>query len=306
VKVAADPLSGLAADSDSGSGAGAGGEAEASDEWTAYYKNVELSNFINGDLDRLYMNGIDDEYFQKPERRQILLNVLLLWALLHKKTSYRQGMHELAGPILFVLEEEMRDPSLAQYRFSESSLEAHTFLLFSRIMQDLELLYDPSPSPHGSDKQPQVVAFCSRIQDSALRKLDPLLCAHLEASYVQVGVCLVIILLFFCDVFLSSFSLLLTHIHALSLSFAHESGTALWDEMVPSALRPRVSSHGLARATHLGLSLRLMPRSRPCLCLCLWLFVREWRGGASGLYCAARGCGRPCAGDAPLRTRRLA
>lgn len=214
VKVAADPLSGLASDSDSGSAAGAGGEAEAGDEWTAYYKNVELSNFINGDLDRLYMNGIDDEYFQKPERRQILLNVLLLWALLHKKTSYRQGMHELAGPILFVLEEEMRDPSLAQFRFSESSLEAHTFLLFSRIMQDLELLYDPSPSSHGSDKQPQVVAFCSRIQDSALRKLDPLLCAHLEASYVQVGACL-LITLNFIGALLSSFSQSLTYLSPL-------------------------------------------------------------------------------------------
>ena len=181
-KVAADPLSASLADSDPNS--------EATDEWTVYYKNVELSNFINGDLDRLYMNGIEDEYFQSEQRRELLLSVLLLWALLHKKTSYRQGMHELAGPILYVLEQELEQFTAAGsdniFGLSRAStLEAHTFVMFSRIMQDLDVLYDPTPSPHSPDRQPEVVAFCTKIQETTLRKIDQQLCQHLEASYVQ-------------------------------------------------------------------------------------------------------------------------
>lgn len=181
-KVAADPLSASLADSDPNS--------EATDEWTVYYKNVELSNFINGDLDRLYMNGIEDEYFQSEQRRELLLSVLLLWALLHKKTSYRQGMHELAGPILYVLEQELEQFTASGsdniFGLSRAStLEAHTFVIFSRIMQDLDVLYDPTPSPHSPDRQPEVVAFCTKIQETTLRKVDQQLCQHLEASYVQ-------------------------------------------------------------------------------------------------------------------------
>lgn len=44
-KVKVDPLSALS-DGD-----------EFSEEWTAFYKNVELISFIKGDLDRLYMSG---------------------------------------------------------------------------------------------------------------------------------------------------------------------------------------------------------------------------------------------------------
>ena len=178
VKVQADPLCGLS-------------DGKNEDEWTAYYKNIELSNFINGDLDRLYMSGVDDEYFQTPFRRALLLSVLLLWALRHKRTSYRQGMHEIAAPILYVLEIELAAFAAASaeeqqlFGLSEASLEAHTFVLLERIMDDLETLYDPTPSPTSPDKQPEIVAFCSKIQEQQLRRIDPQLCVHLEASYVQ-------------------------------------------------------------------------------------------------------------------------
>ena len=54
------------------------------------------------------MTGIADDYFEDQRRRDIILHVLFVWAAQHKTTSYRQGMHEIAGPILFVLEQEMQ------------------------------------------------------------------------------------------------------------------------------------------------------------------------------------------------------
>ena len=46
---------------------------EIEDDWTAYHKSLELSEFIKGDLRRLYMRGIEEEYFQTA--RQALLRM---------------------------------------------------------------------------------------------------------------------------------------------------------------------------------------------------------------------------------------
>jgi hypothetical protein len=130
--------------------------------------------FIKGDLERLYLNGVDDDYFRDPFRRQMLLNVLLVWSARHDRTSYRQGMHEIAGTVLLVLEDELAawismsaaQPDLlgcAQLRqcFSKTNLEPYCFWLFERILRDLEPLYDPTA---GADGQPAVVHYCTNIQ----------------------------------------------------------------------------------------------------------------------------------------------
>ena len=38
--------------------------------------------------------------------RRIVTDVLTVWALEHPKPGYRQGMHELLAPIVFVLDKE--------------------------------------------------------------------------------------------------------------------------------------------------------------------------------------------------------
>lgn len=165
-KVSVDPLSGFSS----------GGEQ--SEEWSQYYKNIELSNFIKGDLDRLYLTGIEEDgYFQTANRRSMLSSILFLWSLQNPTTSYRQGMHEIVGCILYVVEIERLEWEKAVSRkefsvnhsmhgaFSEASVEAHTYYLFNRIMEELQPLYDPvSTLSHGVESQPFVVQFCTKIQ----------------------------------------------------------------------------------------------------------------------------------------------
>jgi TBC1 domain family protein 5 len=129
-------------------------------------------------LDRLYLNGVDDDYFRQPERRLALYNVLMVWSARHEVTSYRQGMHEIAGTVLLVLEQEVDawkgpispDPgdkaselaSSIKPHVTAASLEAHTFWIFERVMKDLEPLFDPTPDEEtGMSK---VVLYCSNIQ----------------------------------------------------------------------------------------------------------------------------------------------
>ena len=181
-KITNDPLSALNDNND-----------DNDKSWQAYYKDIELCNFINVDLDRLYMTGIDDDYFQTPRRREIIQNVLLIWAIQNRRTSYRQGMHEIVGPVLMCLEQELAQWNKEmQYHevhplrtsFNDKSLEAHTYWIFSRIMNDLEPIYDPNPTSNGKDSQPAVVLFCVKIQEHYLRELDPDLCSHLEENYI--------------------------------------------------------------------------------------------------------------------------
>mmetsp|Transcript_23892 Transcript_23892/g.35058 ORF Transcript_23892/g.35058 Transcript_23892/m.35058 type:complete len:725 (-) Transcript_23892:69-2243(-) len=161
-------------------------------DWNQYYKDLEMVAFIKGDLERLYMNGVDDEYFKSERHHNMLLNVLFIWASRNPQTAYRQGMHEIVAPVLLVLEEECNAWSeVAECEGPEVGLksclgqdhmEASTYWMFERIMRDLEPLYSPVT---GADEQPVVVHFCTKIQEHMLRGLDPELCGHLEDNYIQ-------------------------------------------------------------------------------------------------------------------------
>ena len=45
--------------------------------------------------------------------------------------------------------------------FTTATIEAHAYYMFSKVMDQLSPLYDPTPGPEGT---PAVVSFCGRIQ----------------------------------------------------------------------------------------------------------------------------------------------
>ena len=65
--------------------------SENNTESMIYFEKVEKVKSIELDLNRLYITGIDDDYFHTKKRKNILLSVLLIWSVLHPKISYRQG-----------------------------------------------------------------------------------------------------------------------------------------------------------------------------------------------------------------------
>ncbi len=180
-KVEADPLSALGLDDADGNG----------DAWKAFEKNEELKEFILGDLDRLYLTGIDDEYFMEGNRKERILSILLLWSNIHKDVSYRQGMHEIAAPIFYTLERELEalqskhaSSPYAVCCNNDDSLEAHCYWMFEAVMKDILPLYDPTPRKKGTENQPQIVHFVTAMQEKFLKNFDPALCEHLDNNYV--------------------------------------------------------------------------------------------------------------------------
>ncbi|KAM7267723.1 hypothetical protein ACFE04_009889 [Oxalis oulophora] len=69
--------------------------------WGQFFRNAELEKMLHQDLSRLYPEH--GTYFQTPRCQSMLRRLLLLWCLTHPDLGYRQGMHELLAPLLYVL-----------------------------------------------------------------------------------------------------------------------------------------------------------------------------------------------------------
>ncbi|KAM0943262.1 putative Rab-GTPase-TBC domain-containing protein [Dioscorea sansibarensis] len=69
--------------------------------WGRYFRNAELEKMVDQDLSRLYPEH--GSYFQTPACQAMLRRILLMWCLRHPEYGYRQGMHELLAPLLYVL-----------------------------------------------------------------------------------------------------------------------------------------------------------------------------------------------------------
>ncbi|KAL3534876.1 hypothetical protein ACH5RR_003337 [Cinchona calisaya] len=69
--------------------------------WGRFFKNAELERMVDQDLTRLYPEH--GSYFQTSGCQGMLRRILLLWCLRHPEYGYRQGMHELLAPLLYVL-----------------------------------------------------------------------------------------------------------------------------------------------------------------------------------------------------------
>ncbi|CAN6452711.1 unnamed protein product [Victoria cruziana] len=69
--------------------------------WGRFFRNAELEKTLDQDLSRLYPQR--GSYFQTPACQAMLRRILLLWCLKYQQTNYRQGMHELLAPLLYVL-----------------------------------------------------------------------------------------------------------------------------------------------------------------------------------------------------------
>ncbi|KAE8711363.1 Ypt/Rab-GAP domain of gyp1p superfamily protein isoform 3 [Hibiscus syriacus] len=75
--------------------------------WGRFFRNVELEKMVDQDLSRLYPEH--GSYFQALGCQGMLRRILLLWCLRHPEFGYRQGMHELQEPLLYVLHVDVKE-----------------------------------------------------------------------------------------------------------------------------------------------------------------------------------------------------
>jgi TBC1 domain family protein 5 len=139
-------------------------------------------------------------YFRQPSTQKILLDVLFVFCKLNGDVSYRQGMHELLAPILWVVERDAIAPESvdASRHTAESEellkeildarfIEHDSFTLFSLVMQTAKSFYEldnqsqsqpvassaSSATGTSSPKGSPIVERSKHIHENCLAKVDP-------------------------------------------------------------------------------------------------------------------------------------
>jgi TBC1 domain family protein 5 len=129
----------------------------------------------------------DNVYFRQPGTQDMMLDILFVWCKMHPSIGYRQGMHELLAPLLWVVERDAVKPTSTKERSADPLLsemhdaayiehDSHT--LFSTIMETAQSFYAPADADSATKETP-MLARSSRIFDNYLPKADPELAAHL-------------------------------------------------------------------------------------------------------------------------------
>ncbi|KAK3106658.1 hypothetical protein FSP39_024666, partial [Pinctada imbricata] len=172
--------------------------------WNQYFVDNELRLTIKQDVIRTFP---EVQFFQKAELQEKMIDALFCLSKTYEELSYRQGMHEVLAPLIFVLHcdhqaflhaseveslqeiiKEVMDPAY---------LEHDAYAMMSQIMQTIEPWYISKDGPmikmsdsHSSSipfARPQdlsssnvIVTKLTRIQDYILKKFDVELHSHLE------------------------------------------------------------------------------------------------------------------------------
>ncbi|CAH9070483.1 unnamed protein product [Cuscuta epithymum] len=135
--------------------------------WGRFFKNAELERMVDQDLSRLYPE--DGSYFQTPGCQAMLRRILLLWCLGHPGYGYRQGMHELLAPLLYVLHVDIEHLSEVRNLYEDHFTD--NFDGFSFHKNDLTYKFDSKKFSESLGEEDKSVK--TPVKTSSLGELDP-------------------------------------------------------------------------------------------------------------------------------------
>eukprot|EP01006_Ploeotia_vitrea_P041925 TRINITY_DN66588_c10_g1_i1.p1 TRINITY_DN66588_c10_g1~~TRINITY_DN66588_c10_g1_i1.p1 ORF type:complete len:616 (+),score=74.61 TRINITY_DN66588_c10_g1_i1:22-1848(+) len=73
--------------------------------WKKFFKKTDIEKMVHQDVIRLHF---EHEFFQSPHIKKIMQDGLTLWAEENESISYRQGMNEVFGVLLFLFTRDSR------------------------------------------------------------------------------------------------------------------------------------------------------------------------------------------------------
>ncbi|XP_078451148.1 LOW QUALITY PROTEIN: TBC1 domain family member 5 [Lampetra fluviatilis] len=171
--------------------------------WNRFFQDKELRAVIEQDVTRTFP---EIQYFQEERVQELLTDILFCFARENEHLLYRQGMHELLAPIVFVLHCDYQ-AFLHATELSQATNEMRTILnpeylehdayaLFSQLMETAEPWFsnserkkymgrDPTvnavPFARPQDNSPSIaiITKLNRINDQVLKQHDTELYMHL-------------------------------------------------------------------------------------------------------------------------------
>ena len=129
----------------------------------------------------------DNFFFRDPIVQKRMLDILFIYSKLNPDLGYRQGMHELLAPILWVVDSDAMDTTIMPKQKNRQDdkfmglvldreyVEHDSFSLFCAVMQTAKMFYEPGDKSGTS----ALNSRCAVIQES-LGLVDPDLADHLQ------------------------------------------------------------------------------------------------------------------------------
>uniref|UniRef100_A0A8C6U708 TBC1 domain family member 5 n=1 Tax=Neogobius melanostomus TaxID=47308 RepID=A0A8C6U708_9GOBI len=172
--------------------------------WNKFFQDKELKSMIKQDVLRTFP---EIRYFQDEDVRAKLTDILFCYARENEQLLYKQGMHELLAPIVFVLHcdhqafqhaSETAAPSEEmKCLLNPEYLEHDAYAMFSQLMETAEPWFSsferqvrkgkeemltsiPFARPQDSGPSVAIVTKVNRIQDQLVKKHDVELHMHLN------------------------------------------------------------------------------------------------------------------------------
>lgn len=181
--------------------------------WNQYFSDQDLFAVIRQDVVRTFP-GVD--FFRKPLVQNAMVNILFYYAREHPYMCYRQGMHEILAPIIFVVYSDHQsllhfselaktdiNPTLLDV-LDPAYLEADTYSLFSRLMASVESYYRvsnlvstpgghieqraESPGDNETSTEAEVIGQLNFIRDKILAKQDQHLHHYLQKMEIPLHI----------------------------------------------------------------------------------------------------------------------
>ncbi|XP_030267541.1 TBC1 domain family member 5 isoform X2 [Sparus aurata] len=172
--------------------------------WNKFFQDKELKGMIKQDVMRTFP---EIRYFQDEDVRTKLTDILFCYARENEQLLYKQGMHELLAPIVFVLHCDHQAFQHASETASPSEemkcllnpvyLEHDAYAMFSLLMETAEPWFSsyerevrkgkeemltsiPFARPQDAGPSVAIVTKVNRIQDQLVKKHDIELHMHLN------------------------------------------------------------------------------------------------------------------------------
>ncbi|KAI4222635.1 MAG: hypothetical protein L6R36_005995 [Xanthoria steineri] len=169
--------------------------ADDSSPWTILRHDEELRAEILQDVERCMPENL---YFREPATQSMLLDILFIYCKLNPDVGYRQGMHEVLAPILWVISRDAVDLKVSSPTFDEQNpkhrligecfdgrfAEHDTFTLFGIVMQTVKSFYEVGTIPALSSSAPSsspIVERSRRVHEVYLHQADAELATHLTS-----------------------------------------------------------------------------------------------------------------------------
>ncbi|PSR94246.1 rab-GTPase-TBC domain-containing protein [Coniella lustricola] len=165
---------------------------EPDSPWAAFREDELVRSEILQDVQRLP----DEPFYHLESTQTLILDILFIWVKLNPDAGgYRQGMHELLAPLLYVVDQDAVDRKTAGEAAADPImvemldsyfLEHDAFALFARLMEHTKSFYEVSVDASGplSSEQSAIVEKSKQIHEVALMSVDPELANHLKTIEV--------------------------------------------------------------------------------------------------------------------------